>query len=46
MQVVVDNDGYLYMTIPTIKGRDFDGYKEIITCESYSYVNSKYPHPL
>jgi len=25
--------------------RDLSGYKEIITCESYNYIDPKYSHP-
>ena len=45
MRVVMDRGENLCMTISIIKRRDLDGYKEIITCESYNYVNPKYPHP-
>ena len=40
----MDNGGYLCMAIPTIKRLDLGDYKEIITCESCSYVDLKYPH--
>jgi len=43
--VVINSGGYLYMAIPTIKRRDLDGYKEIITYKSCSYVDPKYLHP-
>ena len=29
----------------TIKQRDLRGYKKLITCESCSYADLKYPHP-
>ena len=45
MQAIMDSDENLCMMIPTIKRRDLSGYKEIITCESCSYVNPKYLHP-
>jgi len=44
MRVVMDSGGYLCMAIATIKRRDLDGYKEIITCKSCSYVDPKYLH--
>ena len=44
MRGVMSSSGYLCMAIPTIKRRDLDSYKEIITCKSWSYVDSKYSH--
>jgi len=36
MQAVMNNDGYLCMTIPIIKRRDLGDYKKITTCRSCS----------
>ena len=44
-KTIVDSGENLCMVIPTIKRRDLGGYKEIITCESCSYMDPKYPHP-
>ena len=45
MRAVMDNDGFLCMAISAIKWCYMGGYKEIITCESCNYVDSKHLYP-
>ena len=45
MRAVVNSGGYHGMANPTIKRHDLGKYKEIITCKSCSYPDSKYLHP-